>query len=148
MVGELALDPIPALVIDDRTVKAITDLVLVGQPTDVDRVRQDLVQMPSADQPASGRLALAIGPNRESDVLLVQSSLEPDDAAGLQIAAKEIAHEGGMLLDDMERPIIGSIAERDHAAHPDALLLRGGDLVPNAFAGDFSFELGERQEDV
>src|ERR1700688_2862161 len=117
MLGKPALDPVPALLIDDRTVKAFMDLVLVGQPTDVDRVRQDLVQMPSADQPASSRLALAIGPNGESDVLLVQSSLEPDDAAGLQIAAKEIAHEGGMLLDDMERPIIGSIGERGHAGH-------------------------------
>jgi hypothetical protein len=53
-----------------------------------------------------------------------------------------------MLLDDMERPIVDPIAEQNHAAHPDALLLGGGDLVPNAFAGNFPFELGERQEGV
>ena len=104
--------------------------------------------MPSADQPASGRLAPAVGSNGQPDVLLVQSSLEPHDAADLEIATKEIADEGGMLLDDMERPIVDPIAERNHAAHPDALLLGGGDLVPDAFAGDFPLELGERQEDV
>jgi hypothetical protein len=31
-------------------------------------------------------------------------------------APKEVAHEGGMLLDDMERPIVDPIAERDYAA--------------------------------
>src|SRR5258708_5430736 len=143
MLGKPTLDRVPALVIDDRGMKAFMDLVLVGQPTDVDRVRQDLVEMPSADQAASGGLAPTIGPKGESDVLLVQSELEAHDAADLEIATKEVAHEGGMLLDDMERPIVDPIAERNHAAHPDALLLGGGDLVPNAFAGDFPFELGE-----
>src|ERR1700675_3631738 len=113
MLGKPALDPVPALVIDDRVMKAFMDLVLVGEPTNVDRVRQDLVEMPSADQPAPCDLASAIGPNGESDVLLVQSSLEPHDAAGLEIAPKEMAHEGGMLLDDMERPIDDPIAERN-----------------------------------
>ena len=61
MLGKQALDPVPALVIDDRVMKAFMDLVLVGQQTDVDRVGQDLVEMPSADQPASGRLAPAVG---------------------------------------------------------------------------------------
>ena len=98
MRGKPALDPVPALVINDRGMKAFVDFVLVGQPTDVDGVRQDLVEMPSADQPASGHLAPAVGSSRQPDVLLVQSSLEPHDAAGLEIAPKEVAHEGGMLL--------------------------------------------------
>src|SRR5580700_115330 len=34
------------------------------------------------------------------------------------------------------------------AAHPHALFLGGGDLVADAFAGDFPLELGERQEDI
>jgi hypothetical protein len=128
MLGKLTLDPVPALVIDDRGMKAFMDLILVGQPTDVDRVRQDLIEMPSADQPASGRLAPAIGSSWQPDVLLIQSDLEPHDAADLEIAPKEIAHEDGMLLDDMERPIVDPIAERDHAAHPDAFLLEAAIL--------------------
>ena len=109
MLGKPTLDPVPTLVIDDRSMKAFMDLVLVGQPTDVDRVRQDLVEMPSADQPASGRLAPAVGSSRQPDVLPVQSSLEPHDAA--EIAPKEVADEGGMLLDDLERPIVDPISQ-------------------------------------
>jgi hypothetical protein len=60
MLGKPAFDPVPALLIDDGAMKAFMDLILVGQPTDVDRVRQDLVEMPSADQPASGRFAPAV----------------------------------------------------------------------------------------
>ena len=68
--------------------------------------------MPSADQPAACHLAPAVGSNGQPDILLVQKSFEPHDAADLEIAPKEIAHEGGMLLDDMERPIVDPIAER------------------------------------
>ena len=51
------------------------------------------------------------------------------DAADLEITAIEIAHEHGMLLEHMERPVLDPISERNHAPHPDALPLRGGDLV-------------------
>ncbi len=57
-----------------------------------------------------------------------------------------MAHEGGMLLDDMERPVLDPIAERNHAAHKDALLFGGSDLVPDAFARDFALELAQDGE--
>src|SRR5208337_2243189 len=148
MLREHPLDFVPGLMIDNRVMKAFMNLALVGQPAEVNRVRQDLIKVPSADQPAAGGFPTAVGSNGQPNFLLVQKTIEPHDAADLEIAPKEIAHEDGMLFDDMERPIIDPIAERNHAAHPDALLLRGGDLVPNAFAGDFPLELGERQEDV
>ena len=49
MLGKLALDLAPALAIDDWGMKPFMDLVLVGQPADVDRLRQDLVEMASTD---------------------------------------------------------------------------------------------------
>ena len=48
-----------------------------------------------------------------------------------------------MLLDHMERPVLDPIAERNDASHPDALPLRGGDLVPDPLTGDLALELGE-----
>jgi hypothetical protein len=54
-----------------------------------------------------------------------------------------VPHCVRLVRDDSELVILDAIAERWHAAHPHALLLRGGDLVANAFAGDFAFELGE-----
>ena len=57
MLREQGLDLAPGLVIDDRVVKAVVHSTLVGQPPDVNRVRQDLVEMPPADEPAAVGLA-------------------------------------------------------------------------------------------
>ena len=40
------------------------------------------------------------------------------------------------------------VAERHVAAHPHALLLRGGDLVADPFAGDLALELGKGQQHI
>jgi hypothetical protein len=44
--------------------------------------------------------------------------------------------------------IASRVAERRHAAHPHALLFRGGDLVANALTGDLPLELGEGQQNI
>src|SRR5277367_1806808 len=148
MLLEQGLDLAPGLAIYDRVVKAVMHPILVGQPPDIDRVRQDLVEMPPADEPAPGGLASPIGSSRQPGVLLIKDGLEPHDAAGLEIALEEIANQFGMLFDHVERPVLDPIAERNHAAHPNALLLRGSDLVTYPLARDLALELGERQEDV
>jgi hypothetical protein len=75
---------------------------------------------------------------------VVEKCLEPHDAADLEITPIEISDEGGMLLDHMERAILDPISERNDASHPDALPLRGGDLVPDPLTSDLALELGER----
>src|SRR3984957_9419360 len=104
--------------------------------------------MPPTDQPAAYGLARPVGPEWQPGILVVENSLEPHDAADLEIAPKEIAHEGGMLLDHMERSVLDPVTERNHASHPDALPLRGGDLVPDPLAGDLALELGKGQKYV
>jgi hypothetical protein len=44
------------------------------------------------------------------------------------------ALSGGMIFDDVERPVFDPIAKRNDAPHPYAFLLWGGDLVSDAFA--------------
>jgi hypothetical protein len=56
---------------------------------------------------------------------------------------KEITHENGVLLDNMERPVLDPISERNDAPHPDAFPLRGGDLIPDPLASDLALKLGE-----
>src|ERR1700721_1875314 len=99
--------------------------------------------MPPTDQPAAYGLARPVGPEWQPGILVVENSLEPHDAADLEITPKEIAHESGILLDHMERPVLDPIAEGNDASHPDALLLRGGDLVSDPLASDLALELGE-----
>ena len=137
------LNPVPRLLINDWIVKTIVNLALVGQPPKVDRVRQDLVEMAPTDQPAAYGLARPVGSQRRPGVLVVENSFEPHDAADLEITPKEIPHEGGMLLDHMKRPVLDPIAEGNDASHPDALPLRGGDLVPDPLTRDLALELGE-----
>ncbi len=43
MLRKQPLDPVPCLLINDGIVKTIVGLAFVGQPADVDRVREDLV---------------------------------------------------------------------------------------------------------
>ena len=99
--------------------------------------------MAPTDQPAAYGLARPVGPEWQPGVRLVEKCLEPHDAADLEITPKEISDEDGMLLDHMERPVLDPIAERNDAPHPDALPLRGGDLVADPLASDLALKLGE-----
>jgi hypothetical protein len=71
--------------------------------------------MAPADEPAAYGLARPVGPQWRAGVLVVENSLEPHDAADLEIAPKEAAHEDGMLLDHMERSVLDPIADGNHA---------------------------------
>ena len=79
--------------------------------------------MAPTDETATGGLARPVGPQWQPSVLVVEGRLQPHDAAKLNVASKEVAHEGSMLLDHMERPVLDPIAERNNAAHPHSLLL-------------------------
>jgi hypothetical protein len=43
LIHKLALDAIPRLQVDDRTVQAVVDLPLVAKPSDINRIREDPV---------------------------------------------------------------------------------------------------------
>src|SRR3984957_21155938 len=104
--------------------------------------------MAPADQPAAYGLARPVGPEWQPGILMVENSLEPHDAADLEITPIEISHEDGMPLDNMERPVLDPISKRNHTPHPDALPLRGGDLVSDPLAGDLALKLGEGQQHI
>jgi hypothetical protein len=50
-----------------------------------------------------------------------------------------------VLVHDVQGSLADPVAERHHPSHPDALLLGGGDLVPDALARDLALELGKGQ---
>jgi hypothetical protein len=68
--------------------------------------------------------------------------------AQLEIEAIKSAYGLGLGLDDDERSTIRLEAEWYIASHPQALSLRGGDLVADAFSRDLTLELRERQQHV
>src|SRR5205085_9943946 len=74
--------------------------------------------------------------------------LDPAHAAELTIESENAGDGFGLGRIDDERALVGVIAQRDISAHPHALLLRCGYLVPDAFTGDLPLELGKRQQHI
>ena len=89
----------------------------------------------------SGRTLVTTPVSRRSTQQLVE-------AAELEIAPEDQPHPLGLLLDDDQLLVLAGIAQRHHAADPQALLLGGGDLVADALGGDLALELGEGQQHV
>ena len=73
---ELLLDPVPGLQVDDRRMKAVVDLPFMAQPSDIDRVRQDPVEVAPGHQVAAAPFAGPARADRRAKVLGVEDGLE------------------------------------------------------------------------
>src|SRR5207302_4405699 len=144
--GELVPNSGPALVVDQGRLLAGVEFTLVSYVAGVDRVREYCVEMTAREGFAAAlgavRRCAAFRPQPETVGLL----LDPAHAAELTIESEDAAHGLGFGRVDDERALARVIAERHIAAHPQAFLLRGGDLVTDAFAGDLALELRKRQQ--
>jgi hypothetical protein len=88
-VAKTLLDLIPQLLRHDRLVLAVVDSALMADPPDIDRVRQDLVDMASAERTAARRPACAIDADRKPKALSVQLLFETNYASSLEISPEE-----------------------------------------------------------
>ncbi len=61
----------------------------MGDAADIDRVRQQFVDVPPAERAAAGRAACAIDANRNPQTLGVEGLLEADDASRFEIAPEQ-----------------------------------------------------------
>src|SRR5271167_2057240 len=98
------------------------DLALVGDTPDIDRVRQESIDMPPTEQAAAGRAASAIDADRKPNALSIELLFEAHHASRLEIAAKQGPYDCCMILDDAQGALLDPVAQRDYAAHPHTLL--------------------------
>ena len=91
-----------------RRMKAVVALPFVAQPPDIDRVRQDPVEVASRDRGAASLSARPAHPNRRTHVFGVESHLQLHHAAEFEIAAKEGADELGLGRSIVARSEIGA----------------------------------------
>src|SRR5437868_12556347 len=121
--GELVPNSGPALIVDQRWVVAGVELTLVRYPADVNRVREQCVEMTAREGFAAAlgaiRCRAAFRPKPET----VGRLLDPAHAAELTIESEDAAHGLGLGRVDDERALARVIAKRDIAAHPHALFL-------------------------
>src|SRR2546430_12324319 len=120
------------------------ELALVRNLTDVDGVRQQMVDVSAREGSAA-----ALGAARRRAALCSEPEavgllLDPAYAAELTIKSEDATYGLGLGRVDDERALARVVAERHVAAHPHSLLLRGGYLVTDPFAGDLPLELGKR----
>src|SRR5712691_8795382 len=146
--SELVANSGPGFGIDQRRMLAGVELTLVGNLTGVNGIREQLV-----DVPARERFATALGAVRRRAAFCDEPEavglfLDPAHAAELTIKDEYTAYRLRLGMVDNERALARVVAERRVTAHPHALLLRGGDLVADPFAGDLPLELGKGQQHI
>ena len=120
---ELVPNSGPALIVDQRRLLAGKELTLVRNPTGVDRVREQCVEMPAREQFTAALGAIPRPGVFCSEPETVSRLLDPAHAAELTIESEDAAHGLGLGRVDDERTLVGVIAQRDIAAHPHALFL-------------------------
>src|ERR1700730_16574751 len=91
--------------------------------------------------------AAALGAARRCAALCAEPEavgllLDPAHAAELTIKGEDATHGLRLGRVDDKRALARVVAERHNTAHPHPLLLRGGDLVADPFAGDLALDLG------
>src|SRR5689334_10101105 len=117
-------------------------------PRDVNRVRKDPIQMASAELAAAERSTRRCPAPWRAHARLLQLHGKQPDVAELGISDKDVADDGGVLLDDSEAASVGTISNWRRTTHPHAARLGLCDLVADALGGDLALKLREGQQHV
>src|SRR5215208_2787792 len=96
--------------------------------------------MAPAERLAAAASTRSIDALRHNQASGIEPTLEGADRAELEITGKQAPDQARMVLDNVQGPVLDPVAERHHATHPDALLLRCSNLVPDALARDLALE--------
>src|SRR5215469_16338484 len=138
--GELVANCIPGLGIDQSRMLAGVELTLVRDLADVHRVGEQPVEVPAREGSAAALGAVPCRATLCSQAEAIGLILEAAHAAKLAIEREDLAYRLGLgRVDDKGAPA-RLIAERHDTAHPQALLLRGGDLVADEFASNLALK--------
>ena len=147
VVGKFRLDRGPGCHIDDCLVLPRMDHALVRDSADVDRVGQQLVDMPTGEWPSASLTTLCRDAARRLDVISPQPVQQRRNRPLLQIQLEDRSDGFCVAVDD--QPAVDDVVAHGWVTtHPHALPLGGRDLVADALAGDLALELSEGQEHV
>src|ERR1035437_9956013 len=111
-------------------------------------ILQHAVQSPSGVDRTPGRATGSTGAFFAADASLVQMLLDLRDTAKLQVHPIDLADALRLGGIDDELAVLDLVTQRNDTTHPHSLTFRSSDLVPDALAGDFAFELSEGEQDV
>src|SRR5271170_4964038 len=98
MIAQAFLNLLPKVLGYDRRMLALVNLAFVGDAPQIDRVRQDLVDVSPAEQAAACRCSCTIDTDRNPKALSIELLLEAEHTPRLDIAPKQEAHDLGMIF--------------------------------------------------
>ena len=141
--GEPILHRLPERLVHDRGMLAGMDLVAMPDAADEERVGEHGVELAAREGGAAAAAAVPMQPLRRADAGSIELGLQPLHRAEREIALEDPLHQRRLLRHRLQAARLGAVADRDHAAHPHALRLGGGDLVADPLGGDLALELAK-----
>ena len=151
MVAVRRLDPLRLFEdgrVDDCRVFAGEGPALVIELAEIDPVGQDRAKWPIRQGHAAldgSALDLSLAGD---EALGAQGFNQRRNGSQLDVPPEQHPHLLGLGLVDEQLAVLNSIAEWHRAAHPEALLLRCGDLVADPLARHFAFKLGKGEQHI
>ncbi|SMX25904.1 hypothetical protein BOA8489_04049 [Boseongicola aestuarii] len=148
LVLQLLLHIIPDVRINDGGVLPLKDLALVPDTPRINGVGQNVMDMPPIKGTAAALSSARSNPLFSSKPHAVCHVAHRPHGAKLLIESVKRADGLCFWLKDLQGASVRLISHGNITSHPEALLLGGGDLVPNALGRHFSLKLRKAQEHV
>ena len=142
------LDAVEELSRKNRFVLAWVDASLMSDLAEVEAILENRKERATRELQSSCKLSVSTRPNFADNTLLLELRAKAADICDVAINFEDPIDGFGFRFVDDELPLNAVETNRNTATHPDALLLRGGDLVANPLARDLAFELSEREQDI
>ena len=123
-------------------------LTPIGNLADVEPVLEEMGKWPHAKANTAALAAIAAAIDLGPDAPPVELRNQSAHGAELEIEAEDGADRLCLLGHDFEFLVEAAIAERHGSADPEALALRGRDLVAHPLADHLALELGKGEQHV
>src|SRR5262245_56658317 len=146
--GEFFLHGLEQVAGEDRLMLAAIYLPPIMDLADVEPVLEQMGEWSNAETDTAPLLTLPALIDLRLDTPPVQLREQSTYGAQLQIEAKDCADRLRLFGHDFELFVDAAIAKRDGSADPQALALRGRNLVAHPLADDLALKLGKGKEHI
>ena len=123
-------------------------LTPIGDLADVKPVLEEMGKRPHTKANTAALAAIAAAIDLGPDAPPVELGNQSAHGAELEIEAEDGANRLCLLGHDFELFFDATIAERNGSADPEALALRGRDLVAHPLADHLALELGKGEQHI
>src|SRR5215211_3136815 len=146
--GKLALNRLKQRGLENGLMLTAVNLAPVDDLADIEAVLEQMRERAHAKAAPADGAAIREPPRLAADASMSEVVGQRSHRAKFQVALKDRANRLGLGRDDHDLLVRGHIAERDRAADPQPLALRGRDLVAHPLPDQLALELGKGQEHI